>query len=459
MQGWEEEAVDERIRKTLNREFDLPREVEEAKEAAFARIRAMEKEKGRARGTRSFPGKRRGGFWRACAGLTAAAAAFSAVCIANPAFAARIPLVGRVFEELGSSLGFSGDYGKYAQPVGTQGGEGGADPLEIEGKRSDGDLSITLSETYCNASALYVSLILESQEGFPDTQIDQNGSPVLYLSAGLTMDFLQQELPVHQILDGRFIDKNTFAGVLRYDLSNCAQVKEDGTVLRPEVPESFHMSLKADRVVGDKADAAIPEMPKDIREAYEMAMRENGLSLEAEDYEKMTEEQQETERLLYKEMMDAYGQRYPEAAQYPNRYENWWIDGSWEFDLDVNRDERDTVTVQVDDVDEEGVGLVSATRTPFEIIIQDGGNPDTFTVALDADGDILPYGGAGDANTYAIQDRDVSRIDVYVCDYQEYMDQLKGYYWSEDYEEKKKTKTFGELLNERALYHREVVFD
>ena len=46
-----------------------------------------------------------------------------------------------------------------------------------------------------------------------------------------------------------------------------------------------------------------------------------------------------------------------------------------------------------------------------------------------------------------------------VCDYYEYMDELKGYYWSDDYEEKAKTKTFKQLLDERAVASAEVHFD
>ena len=41
----------------------------------------------------------------------------------------------------------------------------------------------------------------------------------------------------------------------------------------------------------------------------------------------------------------------------------------------------------------------------------------------------------------------------------EYMDELKGYYWSDDYEEKAKTKTFKQLLDERAVAGTEVHFD
>ena len=35
--------------------------------------------------------------------------------------------------------------------------------------------------------------------------------------------------------------------------------------------------------------------------------------------------------------------------------------------------------------------------------------------------------------------------------FDEYMDELKGYYFSEDYQEKAKTKTFKQLLDEHAV--------
>ena len=59
----------------------------------------------------------------------------------------------------------------------------------------------------------------------------------------------------------------------------------------------------------------------------------------------------------------------------------------------------------------------------------------------------------------AIANKDVSTVYVYLCDYIEYMDELKGYYWSLDYEEKAKTKTFKQLLDENAILKTEVTFD
>lgn len=55
--------------------------------------------------------------YKTALGLTAAAAVFSTVCITNPAFAENIPLVGNVFKQLGNSMGFYGDYSKYAKQL------------------------------------------------------------------------------------------------------------------------------------------------------------------------------------------------------------------------------------------------------------------------------------------------------------------------------------------------------
>ena len=75
-----------------------------------------------------------------------------------------------------------------------------------------------------------------------------------------------------------------------------------------------------------------------------------------------------------------------------------------------------------------------------------------FAVVLDADGNLLSANGtSGSAYTVAVQDSDVSSISVYLCDYDEYMDELKGYYFSADYQEKAKTKTFKQLLDEHAV--------
>ena len=103
-----------------------------------------------------------------------------------------------------------------------------------------------------------------------------------------------------------------------------------------------------------------------------------------------------------------------------------------------------------------GIGLISVTKTPFEMIVEAGDNPDTFTVVLDANGEKLENGTFGGAcNMLSVSGRDVSKAEVYICDYEEYMDELKGYWYSE---EKSSEKSFQDILEERALYHKQIIF-
>lgn len=108
------------------------------------------------------------------------------------------------------------------------------------------------------------------------------------------------------------------------------------------------------------------------------------------------------------------------------------------------------------------MGIASVEKTPFELklneVYPDEGY-DYFPVALDANGELLTTGMEGSVNILAIQDRDVSTVYVYICDYDEYMDEIKGYYYSDDYEQKKAEKSYKELLDERAVYATEVHFE
>ena len=535
----ENSQLDIEIKKTMEREFPLPEKVENAQKAAFAQIKRQQEE-----GTQAYANRAAAKMEkkishgrkvaRLCGGIVAAAAAFSGVCIVNPAFAAQIPLVGHVFEELGESLGFSGDFSKYAKPVediqivyeddevtgtdtkpDTNAGDTGNEDCSYS--QTKNGMTVTLSEVYCNDEALYVSLVLHSEDEFPETMNFQDSDTPLINLMRSAMKFSfndQEKLLDMSSVDGKMIDDHTYAGVVRYDLSFVknssrdeafekayydfieeqgvtkeeienspeeaeARLKEilgleeinDQTIAEAggpdwkdyqetiEVPESFTVDFRIPQIVGTKPDAQYPEMPEDIRAEYEQAMKDNGLGVTDEDYAGFTEEQQEIEHELFVKMQNAYDERYPYTMEMPNQYENWWVDGPWEFTFDVTKDDSQTVVKEINDVDENGIGLVSVTKTPFEITVQDGQNYNTFTVVLDAEGELMDTGKfGGNTNVLAIGDHDVSKVDVYICDYDEYMDELKGYYWSEDYEEKKKEKTFKQLLDERALYHKEVSF-
>ena len=136
--------------------------------------------------------------------------------------------------------------------------------------------------------------------------------------------------------------------------------------------------------------------------------------------------------------------------------------GEWNFELEVQLDTSNTQTMDIQEVNDQGVGIATVEKTPYEItaqmILPEGKSEvDYFLVICDADGDLLDYQGSI-ADTYQVYGRNTDTVYVYVCDETEYLNEIKGYYWSEDYQEKKKTKTFKQYLDEKALYGVEVTF-
>lgn len=570
---------DNAIEEIMQAEFPLPKQAEDAKNTAFARIREMAAASGNAENTENMvrrlsekstkkstekstgsSGKKSSGtvkshkkfkaVYKTALGLTAAAAVFSAVCITNPAFAENIPLVGNVFKQLGNSLGFYGDYSKYAKQLtdstedarsadadGSQEGSNNSQNVQAEdqnttendnsdktkdnesySKTVDGT-TVTLSEVYCNELAMYLSMTIHTEDKFPDTFIRFDGKPDIKLSENSTVkyDYMDGKSNLfNAYLDGKMLDDNTYAGVLRipvedmtvdeagwtkfYEVRN-AFFKEKGIDVDSEdfsfdklaqalgmdeysdaklpqvggpaisdyvkdikVPDRFAMELELRDIVGTLPENqdTTPDIPQDLRDEYNQKMEEHGISTDDADYESLTEEQKNLEHQFFTEMWNEYYERYPEANEGDNRYNSWTLKGDWKFNVDVEKNTSDTVEKDVNVVDENGDGVLSITKTPFEITMKMQ-DPETKYVAvmLDANGDILPDGGVanGNADTYAIQDRDVSTVYIYLCDYYEYMDELKGYYWSDNYEEKAKTKTFKQLLDERAAAGTEVHFD
>lgn len=551
------------IEEIMQADFPLPKQAEDAKNAAFAQIREMPADVGNHTEnikdtTRSLPEKsteshrkKSGGtakshkkfktVYKAALGMTAAAAVFSAVCITNPAFAENIPLVGNVFEQIGNSIGFSGDFSKYATPLEddntadneTQNGaeqktfsnSDNAQTTAVEdGETTDSKWSqtyngttLTVSEVYCNDTALYISLVISMEDNIPNTLLTEDGTPYIRLDNGsvwMNCDFNEGDMLINAPLDGQLIDDHTFAGVLRidnteftydiagqkkfdaaweafwkekgindpYDAMNeemaaaigiddaenmtledeiAAGAPDEKDYLKEiKIPDQFTLKLKFSQITGQlpEEEQTVPDIPQELRDERDQAVADAGLN--EDDYENFTEEQLETLRLIDQEMYNKYTKLYPDVNKHPNKYENWWVDGDWDFTIPVEKNNAQTETIEIQAVDSDGNGVTSLTKTPFEITMNESGDTfDYFPVILDADGKLMSFGKfTGTANTVAISNSDISTVYVYLCDYYEYMDELKGYYWSEDYEEKAKTKTFKQLLDERAIASAEVHF-
>mgnify|MGYP007085930287 FL=1 len=131
--------------------------------------------------------------------------------------------------------------------------------------------------------------------------------------------------------------------------------------------------------------------------------------------------------------------------------------------MEIHKDESRTQRVEVGMVGDDGVGIQEVIKTPYEVtanlIIPEGRTEGEYMLIIcDSEGDILPNRG-NSASMYNVYQQNTDKVYVFVCDAHEYLDELKGYRWKGDYEEKKKEKTFAEYLSEHALASAEVTFE
>lgn len=385
----------------------------------------------------------------------AAAAAILLVCVgifaSSPALASKIPVIRNIFKFLQGDYSWQGDLDSVAQKFEpTEGIKTQGEGDENEGQEGAGvpqadhsdfsqtvnGVTVTVSEAYCSVEAVYLSLTITSEEAFEDTMTNMEEKPIIYLKG--TADYSFDPLRGDEAqgyanggtgpIEGKFINSHTYAGIYRMDIldivSNNAEMKEKYRAL-----EEFDLDFTINQIIGDRAE---PE-PLDMQGKTE------------EDLKAMTDEEWHA---FMSQITPA------DRNQFPNRYENWWIDGPFVFSLPIKMDKDAAQVVTVDEMNDTGAGLYEVAKTKFEITVQEKCSEErakkgVFLIVLDADGRFLPSGSSGYASTYAVGDRDVSKICVYVCDYTEYMNELKGFSGNAD---------FRQILEERALYRKEIVF-
>lgn len=330
----------------------------------------------------------------------------AAVCLgfmlwgsANPALAARLPLIGHIFEQMETRISDKGEYSSGSvRLIGDVPAKNGQDgEMEAENGPSQADnpyvqssngITCTISEANYTKKALYLALSVESEEAFPPVQermgAVSGGGEWLRMKSDCKIEGIEDAAIYADYAEGQFLDGHTFAGIVRVDITHQEVEIPDAFVFRMNISEFF--------------------------------LKNSGFD----------------------------------------------CDGAWNFSFDVKLDSSKFQTVKVDQTNERGEGILSVEKTPYELtaqpIIPEGkAVTDYIVIICDADGDLLNW--QGDiADTFQTYGRNTDMVSVFLCDETAYMDELKGYYWAEDYAEKKKTKTFAQYLEEHALYWTQVTF-
>ena len=416
---------------------------------------------------------------RIAGGMAAVLAVGFIFCAVNPVMAKNLPVVGGLFEMLQDNVSFFGDFSDHATTLesvdttesdiegnSSEDTEAGQDTTKDDTaytKTADG-LTITCSEVYANSQAVYITMQFKSGQPFPKTEtLAESGTPVIDLDMTGGVDFNSEASPVIDgQVEGQFLDDNTYACIFRYDL---AQAAKDYTEYNEKYDEMTQQVL-------DEMGITMDDMDDETDEGYALLEEFiNKVSERGGAYQKYIKEIDIPDTFnLHLDITKVRGleANYQWSEEDEKKYGTdagyYKYEGDWSFDIPVTVDDSQTEVMELNDINDEGIGLKSVIRTPYELTVnelyEDGSDSDCFMVALDANGNKLPYNdSAGNSNNFTIQDRDISTVDIYILDYTQYMDELKGPDNYNNNENKPEGQKWSDLLDQYAKYHKTLHFD
>ncbi len=142
----------------------------------------------------------------------------------NPAFAAKLPLIGKIFEEVEDNVIYSGDYADKDLVLTNEDSAGNLDTMEYS--VSDKGITLTASEVYCDGYSIFLTVNIKAKDAefthipkhhtnMYDTGRTASG---FYISGNWSIDgnTLGQ---LENTFEGEVIDDCTFVGMLKVNLA------------------------------------------------------------------------------------------------------------------------------------------------------------------------------------------------------------------------------------------------
>ncbi len=143
----------------------------------------------------------------------------------NPVLAAKIPLIGKIFEEVEDDATYSGNYSDKKTILTNEDSVGNLDTSDYT--VSDKGISLTVSEAYCDGYSIFLTVNIESEDAdfthIPEhytgmNAADNRTSAGFYIRGTWSVDGSSPEW-LENTFDGKVIDSHTFAGMLKINLA------------------------------------------------------------------------------------------------------------------------------------------------------------------------------------------------------------------------------------------------
>lgn len=143
----------------------------------------------------------------------------------NPVLAAKIPLIGKIFEKVEDDATYSGEYTDKKTVLTNEDAAGNLDTSDYT--VSDKGITLTASEAYCDGYSIFLTVNIESEDAdfthIPEhytgmNAADHRTAAGFYIGGTWSVDGSSPEW-LENTFDGEVIDSHTFAGMLKINLA------------------------------------------------------------------------------------------------------------------------------------------------------------------------------------------------------------------------------------------------
>ncbi|MEZ3443938.1 MAG: DUF4179 domain-containing protein [Lachnospiraceae bacterium] len=143
----------------------------------------------------------------------------------NPVLAAKIPLIGKIFEKVEDNITYSGDYTDQGIVLTNEDSAGNLDTSEYSA--SDKGITLTASEVFCDGYSVFLTVNIEAEEAdfthipehYTGVNVAENRTAAgFYIDGTWSVDGSSPEW-LDNTFEGEVIDSHTFAGMLKVNLA------------------------------------------------------------------------------------------------------------------------------------------------------------------------------------------------------------------------------------------------
>ena len=161
----------------------------------------------------------------AVAAIVAAVIGIGGLGYFNPALAAKLPVIGKIFEKIEDEVTYSGDYTDKGTVLTNEDHAGNLDTLDYS--VSDKGITVTASEVYCDGYSIFLTVNIEAEDAdfthIPEhytgmNVADNRTAAGFYIGGTWSVNGNSPQL-LENTFEGEVIDSHTFAGMLKLNLA------------------------------------------------------------------------------------------------------------------------------------------------------------------------------------------------------------------------------------------------